>query len=159
MIKKIAKYKFYINDVGLKPTPGEVITAQIVEYPSAKHPDYMVGIADEVIGSVDDPGIDILQIVYAHNIPAEFPEDVLQAADAIPDHVTEAEKVGREDITDQDLVTIDGESSKDLDDAVTAWKLPNGNFHLAFTLLMLATTSSPIACLIRKLLEEEPQFI
>lgn len=130
MIKKIAKYKFYINDVGLKPTPGEVITAQIVEYPSAKHPDYMVGIADEVIGSVDDPGIDILQIVYAHNIPAEFPEDVLQAADAIPDHVTEAEKVGREDITDQDLVTIDGESSKDLDDAVTAWKLPNGNFHL-----------------------------
>ncbi|MBU9789562.1 ribonuclease R [Lentilactobacillus sp. IMAU92037] len=128
--KKIAKYKFYINDVGLKPTPGEVITAQIVEYPNAKHPDYMVGIADEVIGSVDDPGIDILQIVYAHDIPAEFPEDVLQAADAIPDHVTEAEKVGREDITDQDLVTIDGESSKDLDDAVTAWKLPNGNFHL-----------------------------
>jgi len=36
----------------------------------------------------------------------------------------------REDITDQDLVTIDGESSKDLDDAVTAWKLPNGNYHL-----------------------------
>lgn len=128
--KKIAKYKFYINDVGLKPTPSEVVTAQIVEYPNAEHPDYMVGIADEVIGSVDDPGIDILQIVYAHNIPAEFPEDVLQAADAIPDHVTDAEKVGREDITDQDLVTIDGESSKDLDDAVTVWKLPNGNYHL-----------------------------
>ncbi len=128
--KKIAKYKFYINDVGLKPTPGEVITAQITEYPDAKHPEYMVGIADEVIGSVDDPGIDILQIVYAHDIPAEFPEDVIQAADAIPDHVTEEEKVGREDITDQDLVTIDGESSKDLDDAVTAWKLPNGNYHL-----------------------------
>lgn len=128
--KKIAKYKFYINDVGLKPTPGEVITAQITEYPNEAHPDYMVGIADEVIGSVDDPGIDILQIVYAHDIPAEFPEDVLQAADAIPDHVTDEEKVGREDITDQDLVTIDGESSKDLDDAVTAWKLPNGHYHL-----------------------------
>lgn len=128
--KKIAKYQFYINDVGLHPTPGEVITAQITEYPNAKHPDYMVGIADEVIGSVDDPGIDILEIVYAHNIPAEFPEEVLQAADTIPDHVTEAEKVGREDITKQNLVTIDGESSKDLDDAVTAWKLPNGNYHL-----------------------------
>ncbi|MCT3400129.1 ribonuclease R [Lentilactobacillus hilgardii] len=128
--KKIAKYKFYINDIGLKPTPGEVITAQITEYPNADHPDYMVGIADEVIGAVDDPGIDILQIVYSHDIPAEFPEDVLQAADAIPDHVTEEEKAGREDITDQDLVTIDGESSKDLDDAVTAWKLPNGNYHL-----------------------------
>ncbi len=128
--KKIAKYRFYIKDTGLKPTAGEVVTAQIVEYPNAEHPDSMVGIADEVIGSVDDPGIDILQIVYAHDIPAEFPEDVLQAADAIPDHVTEAEKVGREDITKQNLVTIDGESSKDLDDAVTVWKLPNGNYHL-----------------------------
>ncbi len=128
--KKIMKYKFYVNDVGLKPTPGEVITAQITEYPNEKHPDYMVGIADEVIGSVDDPGIDILQIVYAHNIPAEFPEDVMEEADNIPDHVTEEEKVGREDLTNQSLVTIDGESSKDLDDAVVVWKLDNGNYHL-----------------------------
>jgi len=128
--KKIAKYKFYINDVGIKPTPGEVVTAQIVEYPNASHPDYMVGIAEKVIGSVDDPGIDILQVVYAHDIPAEFPEEVTEAANAIPDHVTEEEKIGREDITDQTLVTIDGESSKDLDDAVTVWQLPNGNYHL-----------------------------
>ncbi|WP_283678116.1 ribonuclease R [Lentilactobacillus sp. Marseille-Q4993] len=128
--KKIAKYKFYINEIGLKPTPGEVITAQITEYPNAKHPDYMVGIADQIIGSVDDPGIDILQIVYAHDIPSEFPEEVMEAADQIPDHVTEEEKIGREDITDQTLVTIDGESSKDLDDAVTVWKLDNGNYHL-----------------------------
>lgn len=128
--KKIAKYKFYITDVGLKPTTGEVITAEIVEYPSKEHPDYMVGIAKSVIGSVDDPGIDILQIVYAHDIPSEFPQEVLEAADNIPDHVTEEEMQGREDITNQTLVTIDGESSKDLDDAVTVWKLDNGNYHL-----------------------------
>lgn len=128
--KKLSRYKFYVVDTGLKPTPGEVVTAEITEYPNAEHPLAMVGIAKQVIGSVDDPGIDILQIVYAHDIPSEFPEDVLQEADAIPDHVTEAEMVGREDITDQDLVTIDGESSKDLDDAVTVWKLDNGNYHL-----------------------------
>lgn len=128
--KKLINYKFYVTGVGLKPTPGEVITAEITEYPNADHPDYMVGIAKEVIGSVDDPGIDILQIVYAHNIPAQFPEDVLQEADAIPEEISEEEKQGREDITDQTLVTIDGESSKDLDDAVTVWKLPNGNYHL-----------------------------
>ncbi|TPR39236.1 ribonuclease R [Apilactobacillus micheneri] len=128
--KKLINYKFYVVGVGLKPTPGEVVTAEITEYPNEDHPDYMVGIAKEVIGSVDDPGIDILQIVYAHNIPSQFPEDVLQEADAIPEEISEEEMKGREDITDQDLVTIDGESSKDLDDAVTAWKLPNGNYHL-----------------------------
>ncbi|KRK48098.1 ribonuclease R [Secundilactobacillus kimchicus] len=128
--KKLSRYKFYVTNVGLNPTPGEVVTAEITEFPSADHPLAMVGIAKQVIGSVDDPGIDILQIVYAHDIPAEFPEDVMQEADAIPDHVTEPEMAGREDITDQNLVTIDGESSKDLDDAVTVWKLPNGNYHL-----------------------------
>ncbi|WP_203641648.1 ribonuclease R [Levilactobacillus andaensis] len=128
--KKIMKYKFYVTNVGLNPTPGEVVTAEITEYPSPEHPDAMVGIAKQVIGSVDDPGIDILQIVYQHNIPSEFPEEVMQAADEIPDHVLPEEMAGREDITKQDLVTIDGESSKDLDDAVTVWKLPNGNYHL-----------------------------
>ncbi|CAJ1226679.1 ribonuclease R [Levilactobacillus zymae] len=128
--KKLLKYKFYITAVGLKPTPGEVVTAEITEYPNDAHPDAMVGIAKQVIGSVDDPGIDILQIVYQHNIPAEFPEDVMQAADEIPDHVLPEEMQGREDVTNQNLVTIDGESSKDLDDAVTVWKLPNGNYHL-----------------------------
>ncbi|MFC6259469.1 ribonuclease R [Levilactobacillus fujinensis] len=128
--KKIMKYKFYVTNVGLNPTPGEVVTAEIREYPNPEHPDAMVGIAKQVIGSVDDPGIDILQIVYQHNIPSEFPEEVMQAADEIPDHVLPEEMTGREDITKQDLVTIDGESSKDLDDAVTVWKLPNGNYHL-----------------------------
>ncbi|GLB47123.1 ribonuclease R [Philodulcilactobacillus myokoensis] len=128
--KKLSSFKFYVNEVGLKPTPGEVVTADITRYPDAKHPDTMVGVAKEVIGSIDDPGIDILQIVYAHKIPSQFPEDVLQEADAIPDHVTKDELKGREDVTDQQLVTIDGEDSKDLDDAGTVWKLPNGNYHL-----------------------------
>src|SRR5699024_11825196 len=48
----------------------------------------------------------------------------------IPDYVTEEEKIGRVDLTDQDLVTIDSIESKDLDDAVNVWKLPNGNYHL-----------------------------
>ncbi|USS93642.1 ribonuclease R [Fructilactobacillus ixorae] len=128
--KKLTGMKFYVTDAGLHPTPGEVVTADITEYPNAKHPDYMVGVAKQIIGSVDDPGIDILQIVYANDVPSQFPADVLEAADAIPDHVLPEETVGREDITDQDLVTIDAEESKDLDDAVTAWKLPNGNYHL-----------------------------
>ncbi len=114
----------------MHPTPGEVVTCDITEYPSNEHPEYLVGVAKQVIGSVDDPGIDILQIVYANDVPSQFPEDVMEEADAIPDHVLPEEMKNREDITDQQLVTIDAEESKDLDDAVTAWKLPNGNYHL-----------------------------
>ena len=127
---KLAGISFFVNKVGLTPTSGEVVTADITQYPNDEHPDYMIGVAKDVIGSVDDPGIDILQIVYAHKVPSQFPEEVLQEADAIPDHVTKAELKGREDITHQKLITIDGDESKDLDDAGTAWRLPNGNFHL-----------------------------
>ncbi|EKK20517.1 ribonuclease R [Fructilactobacillus florum] len=128
--KKLAGYRFYVADAGLHPTPGEVVTCDITEYPSDEHPEYLVGVAKQVIGSVDDPGIDILQIVYANDVPSQFPEDVMEEADAIPDHVLPEEMKNREDITDQQLVTIDAEESKDLDDAVTAWKLSNGNYHL-----------------------------
>ncbi|MCF6515704.1 ribonuclease R [Lactobacillus sp. S2-2] len=128
--KKLTGYKFYVTDAGIKPTPGEVVIADITEYPNEQHSDALIGIAKQVIGSVDDPGIDILQVVYAHDVPTEFPTDALEQANEIPDHVLESEKKGRVDITDQTLVTIDSESSKDLDDAVTVWKMENGNYHL-----------------------------
>lgn len=128
--KKLTGIHFYVNNKGLTPTPGEVVTADITQYPTKDHPDVMIGIAKEVIGSVDDPGVDVLQIVYANKVPAHFPQKVLAEADAIPDHVTKPELKGREDITNQKLITIDGAESKDLDDAGTAWKLPNGNYHL-----------------------------
>ncbi|MCG4650888.1 RNB domain-containing ribonuclease, partial [Bifidobacterium longum] len=54
----------------------------------------------------------------------------MDEANAIPDHVLPEEKKGRRDITAQPLVTIDSIESKDLDDAVVAWKLDNGNYHL-----------------------------
>ena len=74
--------------------------------------------------------MDITQIVYEHDIPHEFPDEVKGQVSHIPDHVTAAEKEGRVDLTDQPLVTIDSIESKDLDDAVNVWKLDNGNYHL-----------------------------
>ncbi|ARK33499.1 ribonuclease R [Lactiplantibacillus plantarum] len=128
--KKLSKYQLLITDQGLHPTEGEVIIAEVAAYPDAQHPTRMIGIAKQVIGSVDDPGMDVLQVVYQHDVPSVFPEEVTDEANRIPDYVTDEEKVGRVDITDQPLVTIDGAESKDLDDAVVAWRLPNGNFHL-----------------------------
>lgn len=128
--KKILTYEFLVTDQGLTPQDGEVVTADIVTYPNAENPKTLVGVVREVIGFKDEPGIDILQIVYNHDVPHEFPNEVLEQAKKIPDHVLDSEKVGRKDITDQTLVTIDSIESKDLDDAVVVWKLANGNYHL-----------------------------
>lgn len=128
--KKLANYTFLLEENGLHPVDGEVVLCDITSYPDAHQPGILKGVAVKVIGNVNDPGMDILEIVYQHNIPTEFPEEVLEQIAQIPDYVTPEEKVGRRDLTDQQLVTIDSIESKDLDDAVTAWKLPNGNFHL-----------------------------
>jgi len=84
----------------------------------------------EILGHQNDPGVDILSIVYKHDIPTEFPEDVQEQAISIPDEVPEEAIMNRRDLRDQTIVTIDGEDAKDLDDAVTVTKLDNGNYLL-----------------------------
>ncbi|MED9788044.1 MAG: ribonuclease R, partial [Latilactobacillus curvatus] len=69
-------------------------------------------------------------IVYQHDIKTDFPEEVRLQSEAIPDTVLESDKLGRKDLTDQDVVTIDGDDSKDFDDAVNVKKLANGNYYL-----------------------------
>lgn len=128
--KKLSNYRFLVEDKGLSPVPGEIVLADITAYPSSDLPGIIKGVATKVIGNVNDPGIDILQIVYQHDIPHTFPDDVMEQIADIPDHVTEAEKVGRRDLTDEPMVTIDSIESKDLDDAVSVRKLANGNYHL-----------------------------
>lgn len=132
--KKLGSFSFDVTDGGIHPVDGEVVTADVTAYPSDLNPQLLTGVATKVIGNADEPGIDILQIVYAHDVPSEFPQQVLDEANAIPDTVQEADKVGRVDITDQPLVTIDSIESKDLDDAVVVWKLDNGNYHLGVSI-------------------------
>ena len=71
---------------------------------------------------MNDPGVDILSIVKGYDLPCEFPEKVMNQAERIPDHISEADMAGRKDIRDWQMVTIDGEDSKDLDDAVSLIK-------------------------------------
>lgn len=128
--KKIASYQFLVTGNGIHPTDGEVVTADVTAYPTDAQPKTMVGVAKESIGNKDEPGVDILSVVYAHNLPHEFPADVLEQADQIEESISDDEKQDRVDVTDQPLVTIDSIESKDLDDAVVAWKMDNGNYHL-----------------------------
>ncbi|MBM7618003.1 ribonuclease R [Weissella uvarum] len=128
--KKFSTYEFLVKEGGQTASDGEVVVATIDQYPTPEKPKQMTGTIVEKIGYKDEPGVDILQIVYNHDVPHVFPKDVLEQAEAIPDHVLDEEREGREDITDQPLVTIDAIESKDLDDAVTVWRMDNGNFHL-----------------------------
>ena len=128
--KKLSQYRFFVTDKGLKPLDGEVVTATVTTYPSDESPQAMTGAVTEVIGNKDEPGIDILSVIYAHDVPHEFPKEAMDQANKIPLHVLPEEKKGRKDITNQPLVTIDAIESKDLDDAVVAWKMDNGHYHL-----------------------------
>jgi ribonuclease R len=84
----------------------------------------------EIIGHINDPGTDILSIVRSFELPTNFPEQVMNQVEYIPSEVREEDKDGRMDIRDLQMVTIDGEDAKDLDDAITIEKHDNGTYTL-----------------------------
>lgn len=128
--KKISKYSIFVKDMGLMPQMGDMVLTEITRYPDFEHPESMEGVIKQDLGNKNDPGVDVMSIVYQNHIKTEFPEAVLTEANTIPDHVTEADRTGRRDITDDVVVTIDGDDSKDFDDAVGLTKLANGNWRL-----------------------------
>lgn len=80
----------------------------------------------EIIGHINDPGTDIMSIVKGYDMPVEFPEKVLNQAERVGKDVSEADIAGRMDLRDWQMVTIDGEDAKDLDDAVSLTEVENG---------------------------------
>lgn len=86
------------------------------------------GHVQEILGHINDPGVDILSIVRAYGLPEEFPEDVMEEVSYAPEELSadyvaeEIGKNGRVDLRDVPMVTIDGEDAKDLDDAVSVSK-------------------------------------
>lgn len=84
----------------------------------------------KILGHKNDPGIDILKIVYEHNIRDVFTEDVLEEVNSVPDKVLEKEYEGRTDLRKDIIFTIDGDDAKDFDDAISIERLDNGNYKL-----------------------------
>ena len=103
---------------------GHKVVVQITDFGDGKKSPE--GKVIEILGHVNDPGTDILSIVKAFNLPVEFPEEVMQSLDLIPDEVKPEETKDRMDIRDWKTVTIDGEDAKDLDDAITLTKGDDG---------------------------------
>ncbi len=84
----------------------------------------------EIIGHKNDPGVDILSIVYKYSINTEFPDDVKEEVAKMPMEVSEEELEGRIDLRDEEIFTIDGDDTKDIDDAISIKLLPNGHYKL-----------------------------
>ena len=123
------------HDVVIEPhstmgaAEGVMVNVEIDRYPD-RTSTVARGRVVEVIGFLGDPGVDIELVIRKLHIPHVFPGEVLREAEAIPTEVPAAALKGRTDLRDHNIVTIDGETAKDFDDAVEVQVLPNGNFLL-----------------------------
>ena len=104
-----------------KPESGQVIVGEIETYPEQNRP--AVAKIIEVLGDYADSGMEIEIAVRKHHLPYQFSEACAKAAKKIPDHVRKSDLKGRVDLRDLPLVTIDGETARDFDDAVFAEKI------------------------------------
>ena len=125
--QKILQDIFIPQECAKGAVNGHKVIAEITSYGSSKKKPE--GRITKIIGHIIDPGTDVLSIVYAKDLPFEFPEKVLNQAERVKDEVSEADMQGRLDLRKVPMVTIDGEDAKDLDDAVSLEK--DGNiWHL-----------------------------
>ncbi len=106
---------------------GHKVVVEITDFGSeSRNPE---GRVIEIIGHINDPGVDILSVVKAYGLPEEYPDGVMDQVKDIEEEVAESEKIGRADYRNLQTVTIDGEDAKDLDDAITLTKEGN-TYHL-----------------------------
>jgi ribonuclease R len=115
------------RDAAGKAKAGQVVTVELVAQPSAHA--QPVGRIAEVLGRYADPGMEIEIALRKFDLPYEFSRRALAAAKALPEGVTEKDLQGRRDLRELELVTIDGETAKDFDDAV-ACRREGKNFRL-----------------------------
>ena len=104
------------------------VLVQITKYPQKGKK--AEGKIIEVLGNVNEAGVDMLSLIKENNLPARFPEQVVQEAIKCGNKIDETDIKNRVDLRGQNIFTIDGEDAKDLDDAVRVIKLENGNYKL-----------------------------
>jgi ribonuclease R len=103
---------------------GEIVEARLTSFPDARR--VAQGVVEEKLGFLGEPGVDIEIVLRSHGLPPRFPEQVVEEAEAFPDEVPEDELLGRRDFRDHRIVTIDGETARDFDDAVEVERTAHG---------------------------------
>ena len=108
--------------------PGQMVTVEVTRWPTPSRGP--AGRIVEVLGDINDPGVDTEIILRKYGIPDEHPQDAIDEARRIGNAVKEKDMAGRTDFRDRKVVTIDGEHARDFDDAISIEKLKNGHYWL-----------------------------
>lgn len=130
--KRIMQDIFVPKGQELGAVEGHKVLVQITQYSDGTNSPE--GQISAILGHKNDPGVDILSIIYQHGIEIEFPDDVLKEAEDVPETIQPDELKGRRDLRDDLTITIDGADAKDLDDAIAVKKLDNGNTELTVSI-------------------------
>jgi ribonuclease R len=103
---------------------GEIVEARLTSFPDEQRVAH--GVVEERIGFLGEPGVDIEIVLRSNGLPPRFPGPVIKASEKFPEEVGEEDLLGRRDFRDRRVVTIDGETARDFDDAVEVERLPHG---------------------------------
>lgn len=107
---------------------GMVVNVELLEYPEKG--ESPVGRVIEILGNPDDFGVDVEIVIRKHHLPHRFPPEVVEQAQSVPLVISAKEMEGRRDFRSYDIVTIDGETARDFDDAVWVHRTESGNYLL-----------------------------
>lgn len=125
--KKIKNKIVVTNDSAKDAVDGHIVVANYIKNINKNT---LLCEITHIIGHKNDVGIDIEALIYKNNFSPSFSEEVLEEVKSIPNEVSEEEKAYRRDLRDVTIFTIDGDDTKDIDDAISIKKLANGNYEL-----------------------------
>jgi ribonuclease R len=111
---------------------GEIVDVRLTAFPDARRVAY--GEVEERLGFLGEPGVDVEIVLRSHNLPPRFPKPVVEESERFPEEVRREDLRGRRDFRDRRIVTIDGETAKDFDDAIQVEKTSTGyriGIHIA----------------------------
>ncbi len=111
-----------------KAKNNQKVVVQITKYPQSNKS--AEGKIIEIIGHINQAGVDMLSLIKEYNLSYEFPEKVIEEAKSLKQEIAKKDIPNRLDLREKEIFTIDGEDAKDLDDAVAVEKLENGNYLL-----------------------------
>lgn len=109
---------------------GDKLLLKIVDYKN----DIAIAKLDKIIGNVNDVGTDVMSILYENGVPMHFSDETIKLSNELKFKITDFDNKYRRDIRDRMIISIDPETSKDLDDAIYVKKLDNGNYFLGVSI-------------------------
>ena len=127
--KKLPMDIFIAKGNALDAVDGHKVVVEITDWPSDLKS--ATGMVTQILGHKNDPGVDIISIIHKHGIEVEFPQEVLDQANKIPEEVQENDLFKRRDLREEMTITIDGADAKDLDDAISVVKNDDGSYLLS----------------------------